>query len=238
MPGARVNPAMARRFAQARGRRAKTDMLDAAMLSELGAMFRPAPDDPPCPARETLTWLAKRRDQIVAMRQAEKVRLKDAVEPGLRRCHEDMIAMFDGRIAELEKQIQSLIAGVEAMAQDARLLRTAPGVGPVAAATCLSLLPELGRLGPKKIAALAGLAPFNHDSGRKRGKRVIAGGRRRVRQALYMAALGAIRSCKRYRRFYDAVAKRAGAKKVAIIAVARKLLTHLNAMIRDRKEWA
>lgn len=141
------------------------------------------------------------------------------------------------RIAGLDRKIGALIAKSEAIADDARLLQTAPGVGPVAAAACVSLLPEFGRLSPKKIAALVGLAPFNRDSGTMKGKRMIAGGRRRVRQALYMAALSAVRSCKRYRDFYDAVAARAVAKKVAIIAVARKLLTHLNAMLRDRKAW-
>lgn len=238
LPGARVNPMMARRFAEARGRRAKTDMLDARMLSELGAMFKPAPDDPPCPHRERLTLLARRRDQLVAMRQAETVRLKDANDEDVKSSITQMIDVLNQRIADLERRIQSLSASVEAIAQDMRLLQTAPGVGPVTATTCVALLPELGRLGPKQIAALAGLAPFNHDSGLMKAKRKIAGGRRRVRQALYMAALSAIRCCKRYRDFYDALAARANAKKVAIIAVARKLLTHLNAMIRDRKQWA
>ena len=238
IPGARVNPMMARRFAEARGRRAKTDMLDARMLADLGARFQPAPDAPPCAHRERLALLAKRRDQLVAMRKTEKTRLKEMRDPVASACIEEMIDYLDTRIDALEADIQALINRIETIAEDVSLLRTAPGVGPVAALTCVALLPELGRLSPNKIAALAGLAPFNHDSGAKKGRRAIAGGRRRVRQALYMAALGAIRSCKRYKTFYEALVSRAPAKKVAIIAVARKLLTHLNAMMRDRKIWA
>lgn len=235
--GARVNPMMARRFAEARGRRAKTDLLDAAMLAELGTMFKPAPDMPPCPEREKLTLLARRRDQLVAMRQAEKVRLQDAEEAFIRTCLEGVIAVLSEHITDLDQAIATLTQAVRAITEDMRILQTAPGVGPVTATACVSLLPELGRLNPKKIAALAGLAPFNRDSGSMKGTRKIGGGRARVRRAIYMAAISAIRCCKRYKDIYERIARRAGAKKPAIIAVARKLLTHLNAMIRDRKQW-
>ena len=114
------------------------------------------------------------------------------------------------------------------------LLRSAPGVGPVTATTLIALMPELGHCSPKAIAALAGLAPFNNDSGRQRGKRSIRGGRRRVRRALYMAALAAIRTSPRFKAFYQAVKARSAATKVAIVAVARKLLTVLNAMAKTK----
>ncbi|MEO3435617.1 IS110 family transposase [Inquilinus sp. CAU 1745] len=243
LPGVRINPMTARRFAEARGRRAKTDMLDARMLADLGATFQPAPDAPPCPEREALTALVRRRDQLVAMRQAEKVRLKELCdkEPrdaAIQASLDAVITCLSGQVADLDRRIQTRIAASQAAAEDNRLLRTAPGMGPVNAAACLTLLPELGTLPARKISALAGLAPFNRDSGARNGKRHIAGGRSRVRRALYVAAIAAIRNTPRYKAFYDAVYSRSLTKKVAIIAVARKLLTHLNAMLRDRKAWA
>lgn len=237
MAGARVNPTMARRFAQACGRRAKTDALDARMLAELGLMLGPRADDPPSAQRETLSALAKRRDQLVAMRCAEKTRLHEVHDDTVRACLEDMIHILSERIDRLDGQIKTFIAQNKPVAAQEKLLRTAPGVGPVAATTLLALMPELGALSPKKIAALAGLAPYNHDSGMFKGRRCISGGRRRVRQALYMAALAAIRHCPRYRDIYNAIAERSKVKKIAIIAVARKLLIHLNAMLRDNKSW-
>jgi transposase len=234
---ARVNPTMARRFAQACGRRAKTDALDAHMLAELGKCLKPEADEPPCESRETLSALAKRRDQLVAMRCAEKTRLHEAHEGLVRASLEDMLHILSKRIDQLDKQIKAFIAEHEALSAQENLLRTAPGIGPVAATTLLALMPELGALSPKKIAALAGLAPYNHDSGMLKGRRCISGGRRRVRQALYMAALSAIRHCARYRDIYTVIEARSKAKKIAIIAVARKLLTHLNAMLRDNKLW-
>lgn len=238
LAGARVNPTMARRFAQACGRRAKTDALDARMLAELGEKLKPAVDAPPCKKRETLGTLAKRRDQLVAMRCAEKTRLHETHDDTVRASIKDMIHILSERIDQLEGHITTFITDNDPIAAQAKLLRTAPGVGPVAATTLLALMPELGSLSPKKVAALAGLAPYNHDSGMLKGRRCISGGRRRVRQALYMAALSAIRHCPRYQDFYNTIMERSKAKKIAIIAVARKLLTHLNAMLRDNKSWA
>jgi len=233
----RVNPVMARRFAQACGRRAKTDALDARMLAAFGERLRPAADSPPSKVRESLAALGKRRDQLVAMRSAEKTRLQEAHEPCVRTSLEDMIAMLSQQIDACDRRIKAFIARHDALRAQQTLLRTAPGIGPVAATTLLALMPELGVLPPKKIAALAGLAPYNHDSGMLRGRRCIYGGRRRVRQALYMAALSAIRHCPRYRDVYNAIVERSKVKKIAIIAVARKLLIHLNAMLRDSKIW-
>ena len=235
---ARVNPTMARRFAQACGRRAKTDQLDACMLADLGERLRPEADEPPSEMRETLSVLAKRRDQLVAIRCAEKTRLHEAEDGIVRASLQEMLNILSERITRLEGQIKTFIAEHEALSAQESLLRTAPGIGPVAATTLLALMPELGALSPKKIAALAGLAPYNHDSGMLKGRRCISGGRRRVRQALYMAALSAIRHCPRYLHFYQAILERCNVKKVAIIAVARKLLIHLNAMIKYNTAWA
>lgn len=236
--GARVNPTAAKRFAQATRRKAKTDALDARMLSDLGARLTPAADPVPCEKRERLGLLHKRRDQLVDMRKGERTRLKELGDAFIIASVKTLIDKLDAMIAEMEAEIAALTASDGVMRRAAALMRTAPGVGPVTATTLIALMPELGRVSPKRIASLAGLAPFNHDSGALRGRRCISGGRRRVRHALYMAALSAIRSNERYRGLYEDIAKRAGAKKIAIIAVARKLLTHLNAMIRSQKQWA
>ena len=149
-----------------------------------------------------------------------------------------VIAVLDARIREIEVLIECQLQADPQLVRQAERLSSAPGVGPVTVLTVLAHMPELGRLSPKAAAALAGLAPFNDDSGQRTGRRCIAGGRPRVRKALYMAALGAIRANSRFTAFYNALAARSGSKKLAIVAVARKLLIALNAMIRDDKEFA
>lgn len=234
----RLNPMTARRFAQARGRFAKTDRIDARSLAEFGATFQPAPDEPPCPRRERLAALARRRDQLVEARAVELKHRADAFEPDVIADIDAMIVVFDARIRDMEALIERELRTDPHLAGQAGRLRSAPGVGPVTALTIIAHMPELGRLSPKAAAALAGLAPFNDDSGQRRGRRSIAGGRPRVRKALYMAALGAIRANSRFNTFYNALAARSGSKKLAIVAVARKLLVALNAMIRDDKAFA
>ena len=234
----RLNPVTARRFAEARGRLAKTDRIDARSLADFGATFRPQPDTPPSPQRERLAALARRRDQLVEIRARELRHRAEAFVPEIAADIDASIATLDARIAELEATIRRQVEASDELARQADQLMSAPGVGPVTALTLLAHMPELGRLSPKTAAALAGLAPFNADSGQKRGRRAIAGGRPRVRKALYMAALGAIRANARFSAFYSAIARRSGSKKVAIIAVARKLVTVLNAMLRDGKAFA
>lgn len=230
---ARLNPTMVRRYAQACGRKAKTDALDAAVLADLGARLTPAPDPAPCPHRTRLAALSLRRDQLVAMRAAEKTRLGETQDPLIREDLNDAIARLGGAIARIETEIRRLIQDQKILRDKARLLSSAPGIGPVAAQVLLALMPELGHTNPKRLAALAGLAPFNHDSGQMKGKRCVSGGRARVRRALYMAALAATRSCPDLKAFADRITKTAKARKVALIATARKLLTRLNAMLRD-----
>ena len=237
IPSCRINPTRARRFAQATGRKAKTDPLDARMLADLGARLTPEADILPCAAREQVGLLHKRRDQLVDMRKIERTRMREAADDRLRRSFSDMIGVLDEQIAAIEAAIEALIAGDEEMRRKHALLQSAPGVGPVTATTLLALMPELGALGPKAAASLAGLAPFNHDSGAMKGRRCISGGRRRVRCALYMAAMAAARNSLRFKTFYDALCARNPARKVALIAVARKLLTALNAMLRDNKAF-
>ena len=234
---ARVNPKMARRFAEARGRLAKTDRIDARSLAEMGAMFGLTAEAPPCPARERLAALARRRDQLVDARANERRHLGDAFDPTIRADIEAMITIFGERIAAIEGEIDAQMKSGH-LAEEARRLTCAPGVGKVTALTLLAHMPELGRLSPKAAASLSGLAPFNDDSGKRYGRRRIKGGRPRVRKALYMAALGAIKASTRLRAFYQAVAARTGSAKAGIIAVARKLITILNAMLRDKTNFA
>jgi transposase len=238
LPFARVNPEQARDFARAIGRRAKTDAVDARMLAEMGRRLDLAPTPPEDPARQRLTKWQRRRDQLVAMRQQEKVRLveerDEAFMAGLR-AH---IAQLDQAIAQADKAIAALLADSPALSQAEKRIRSVPGVGRITAVTLLALLPELGSRSPKQLAALAGLAPFNLDSGDRRGQRRIRGGRRRVRQALYMAALTAARSNPRLKAFAQTLKQRGKASKPVLVAVARKLLGIINAVMRDKTEFA
>ena len=227
----RVNPGRARDFARAGGFLAKTDAIDARMLARLPEALDLPQAAPFDAEREALVALNRRRDQLVEMRAVDKARLADETDAYIRQSLQSHIVWLGQAIAAIEVQIKAMLARA-AFAPRAALLGSVRGVGPVTMATLIALLPELGSRSAKTIAALAGLAPLNRDSGSMRGRRHIAGGRRRVRQALYMAALGAIRSIARFKQHYLAVKARSGHAKVAIIAVARKLLVTLNAMLR------
>lgn len=227
---ARLNPARARAFARATGRLAKTDTIDARMLAAMARALAIEPDAPADPARNALAQLHKRRDQLVEMRAAEHVRHSEGHDPsGSLARH---LTWLETEIATLEQLMAEALRADQKLAAMQALLRSAPGVGPVTATTLIALMPELGHGSPKAIAALAGLAPFNNDSGRHRGQRSIKGGRRRVRRALYMAALAAIKTSPRFKTFYQTIRARRAAAKIAIVAVARKLLTILNAMVK------
>ncbi|CAE7841520.1 piv, partial [Symbiodinium microadriaticum] len=189
---ARVNPQRARDFARATGRLAKTDTLDAAMLAEMGRALGLAADPLPDPIRERLALLSKRRDQLVAMRTQEKLRRIDASEPTLMADLDQHLAWLAQAIEAIEAQISDLVQHHAELAADEALIRSVPGVGPVTAAILVATMPELGKRSSRQIAMLAGLAPLNNDSGASRGQRTIRGGRRRVRQALYMAAVASL----------------------------------------------
>jgi len=234
---ARVNPGRARDFARAAGFLAKTDAVDAKMLALMAERMQPRADAPVSPERERLRSLHRRRDQLVLMRQQERTRHSEAAQPEEREHLHQHIAWLSAAIKEMDGRIRELLASSRLLKQACQRLRKAPGIGPVAAATLLALMPELGHRSAKTIAALAGLAPLNRDSGTERGKRTIAGGRKRVRDALYMAALAAIRSSAHFAAIYNRLVAAGKAKKLAIIAVARKLLIALNAMIRDNVEF-
>lgn len=234
---ARVNPARARDFARATGRLAKSDTIDARMLAAMAQSLSLARERNSDPEREALARAHKRRDQLVHMRQQERTRLTECDDAALRADIAAHAQWLDAHIARWEAEIERLIAQSAALAQDARRLRSIAGIGPVASATLLALVPELGTLSPKKIAALAGLAPFNSDSGQFRGLRRIKGGRKRVRDALYMAAVTAARFNPRLKPLYRRLRAAGKPAKVALIAVARKLLVIANAILRDKTQF-
>jgi transposase len=233
-----VNPTAARSFAKAAGFLAKTDQVDARMLAAMGAALRPPPAEPANPATERLARLHKRRDQLVGARKQERTRRRETCEAELLAGIERHLAFLDAEIAALEAQIAALIAAEPTLKLDAQLLVSAPGIGPRVSACLLALMPELGRRSPKTIAALAGLAPINQDSGLRRGQRSIRGGRKRVREALYMAAVGAVRTNSRFRTDYQRLPNAGKPAKLALIAIARKLLVTANAIIRDQQPFA
>jgi transposase len=231
---ARVNPARARDFARAAGFLAKTDTVDAQMLAAMAACLQPPPAEAALAGRDHLAALNKRRDQLVAIRQQERTRLREYCDPVSQQSLSAHLAWLDAEIAALQAQIAASIAAQPELERDRRLLASVPGVGPVTAATLLALLPELGRRSPKPLAALAGLAPFNNDSGTRRGQRSIRGGRKRVRDALYVAAFIAARHAPRLKAFFTKLTAAGKPRKLALIALARKLLIILNAILRDR----
>jgi transposase len=229
----RVNPARARDFAKAIGLLAKTDAIDARLLSTMGRSLTLAAQTPDDPARHALARLHGRRDQLVAIRQQERTRLYEA-EGVERDSLESHMAWLDAEIVRIEKQCRDALKADEALQQQEQRLRSIPGIGPVAALTLIAHMPELGDRSAKAAAALAGLAPFNVDSGSLRGKRHIRGGRKRVRDALYMAALTASRMPTAFKSYADQMKARGKPFKVIIIALARKILAIANAITRDK----
>ncbi|HEX5934746.1 MAG TPA: IS110 family transposase [Pseudorhizobium sp.] len=232
---ARRNPMQMRRFAQAEGQRAKSDGIDARMLSRYGERYRPQPDPLPSRERERVAALSRRRDQLVETRAREKRHLGEAFEDDIIADIKGVIDELSARIDALEKVIAQAVRNADSgTARDYEILVSAPGISLITATALIAHLPELGHRTPKTIASLVGLAPFNNDSGKRNGRRAIAGGRGRVRRALYMASLSAKARCPRFAAFYQRILARSGCRKLAIVAVARKLLTVLNAMLRDQ----
>jgi len=232
---ARVNPRQAREFARATGVLAKTDRVDACVLAQMGARLELTLSAPRSPARVRLGDLLRRRKQLVEMRKAEKIRRHDAGGRDILAEINALIAIFDRRIDKLDRAIAALIATDPALCAQARLLRDVPGIGPTVLAVLLGELPELGRLDRRRIASLAGLAPHARESGLWRGARRIWGGRRRVREALYIAALTASRRIPALAALRKRMRDAGKAPKTALIAVARQLLVILNAMIKTGK---
>ncbi|MDE2606314.1 MAG: IS110 family transposase [Burkholderiales bacterium] len=231
-----VNPKMARDFAKAMQQLAKTDRIDARTLAQLAAVLAQRPDAErfvrplSAPEQQDLAALVNRRRQLVAMQLAERQRLRLAravARPSIE-------AMLQAIARQLDDVEAEMVAHVERHhGEAAKLLQQVKGIGKIAAATLLGELPELGQLNRRQICALVGVAPYANDSGTTRGRRRIAGGRFEIRRALYMATLTATRHNATIKAFYERLVAAGKLPKVALIACMRKLLTHLNALMRQ-----
>jgi len=232
-----VNPRQVREFARATGRLAKTDRIDARILCAFTLAVQPPLRPLKDEQAEALSALLARRQQLIGMRTAEKNRLALGVRGPVRKNLKAHIQWLDRHVRDTDRDIQQLIEASPVWRAKEDLLISAPGIGNTTARALIGQLPELGRLSHKQIAALAGVAPFNRDSGSLRGKRMIWGGRHDVRTALYMATLSAIRANPAIRSFYQHLKNNGKPSKVAIAACMRKLLVVLNSMLRDQLPW-
>lgn len=232
-----VNPARAREFARAAGELAKTDKTDARVLARMGQALQLAPDAPRSVERTRLARLARRLETLKDIEKSEKQRLQVEPDPYIRDTIDSHLMFLKQSLKAVRAEIAELIKATPELAEDERLLRTAPGMGPVLAHRMLAYLPEIGSLDRRAAAALAGIAPFACDSGLMRGRRMIRGGRAEVRRALYLAAFVATKHDPRMRAYRQKLEDAGKPFKLAIIAVARKLLTRLNAMLKNRTEW-
>jgi transposase len=237
LPVVVVNPAQVRAFARALGRRAKTDPIDAAVIARFAAATAPAVRPLPDAATRLLGGLVARRRQVVAMIVAERQRARHLSEPGLQRSVARILAALDAELRTLDKDLDDAVRNSPAWREKEDLLASVPGVGPTIARTLLAELPELGALDRRQVAALAGLAPWTRQSGQWRGRSFIGGGRPSVRAALFLGAMVAARHNPALRDFRQRLLEAGKPKLVALVAVARKLLTILNAILRDRQPW-
>ena len=237
LPVAVVNPAQIRAFAKALGQRAKTDPIDALVIARFAEATHPEPRALPDEATQLLADLVTRRRQIIEMIGAERQREKRITVPHLRRSIERLLKALEKELASVDTDIDQAVRGSPAWREKEDLLASVPGIGPTIARTLIAQMPELGTLDHKQIAALAGLAPFTRQSGQWRGRSFIGGGRAPVRTALFMGAVVASRWNPVLKAFFERLTRAGKPKKVALIAVARKLLTILNAILRDRRPW-
>ncbi len=237
LPVVIVNPAQVRCFAKAVGQRAKTDPIDAAVIAHFAAATQPEPRPLPDEATRMLADLVGRRRQIIEMIGAERQREKRVTLPRLRKSIARLLKALEKELASLDADIDDAVRGSPAWREKEDLLASVPGIGPTIARTLIAELPELGQLGRKEIAALVGLAPFTRQSGQWRGRSFIGGGRPPVRSAMYMGALVASRHNPVLKAFFDRLIAAGKPKMLALIAVARKLLTILNAILRDNRPW-
>jgi transposase len=237
LPVVVVNPAQVRAFAKALGQRAKTDPIDAAVIAHFAEATKPSIRPLPDEATRLLADLVGRRRQIVEMIGAEQQRARRVTLPRLKKSISRLLKALEKELASVDDDINDAVRGSPAWREKDNLLQSVPGIGPVIARTLIAELPELGTLGRKAIAALAGLAPFTRQSGKWRGKSFIGGGRTTVRAALFMGALVAKQHNPILKAFFDRLVAAGKPKMVALIAVARKLLTMLNALIRDNRPW-
>jgi transposase len=232
-----VNPRQVRDFARGLGILAKTDRLDARVIARFGEQAHPRPVQIGSEKQGQLAELVTRRRQLIELRTAEQNRLETTSTKMVRQNVRHLVEQLDKQIRQLEQAIGKLVQSEPELSSKAALLETVPGVGPVTVANLLVHLPELGRLNRQQIAALAGVAPFNRDSGKFHGRRAIWGGRAAVRSVLYMAALTARRSNPLIRVFAQRLEAAGKPFKVVLTACMRKLLTILNSILKNNLPW-
>jgi transposase len=236
LPISVINPRQARDFAKALGRLAKTDRIDAACLAHFAQLLDPLPHPLAIAEQEELSLLTTRRRQLVDMITMEKNR-KEHVPPHILSHIQRHIAWLQAELKQLEKQINNFIKKTPMWREKLKILKSVPGIGPVISGILLAELPELGVLDNKKIASLVGVAPFNHDSGKFKGRRRIKGGRKLVRDMLYMGTLVATRRNPVISEYYQRLLQAGKAKKVALVACLRKLLVIINTMVKKNSLW-
>jgi transposase len=232
-----INPRQIRDFARAIGRLAKTDRIDAEVIALFGERVRPPVRPLPDEQGRLLDELVTRRRQVIEMKTAEGNRARQSRTNRLKKRIERHCALLQKELSEIEAELNDTIRGTPIWRETDDLLQSVPGVGPVLARTLIAELPEIGCIDRRSIAALVGLAPFNRDSGAWRGKRSIQGGRSSVRNVLYMATVSAIRCNPVIKAFYARLRAAGKPAKLAITACMRKLITILNAIVRDRQPW-
>ncbi|PSS44618.1 IS110 family transposase [Pseudomonas sp. BBP2017] len=235
LPVLRINPRRVRAFAVAMGKNAKTDPIDAAVLADFAEVLQASSNKVISPEREALRELIQQREHFVQQRDDNRRRLQQAQQAAVVTIIKDHIHYLQAQIKQLDKVINRSMYDLDA--EKANRLISVKGIGPVATASLLVYLPELGELDRREIAALAGIAPYNEDSGKHSGRRQISGGRARVRRALYMSCWVVIRHQADFKARYEALRERGKSAKVALIACMRILLIRLNAMLRDGTEW-
>jgi transposase len=232
-----VNPKRVRDFARALGAQAKTDRIDARTLARFGEAFRPRTVENASEKQRELAAHVLRRCQLVELRAVEKNHRESAASPGVFKNIQKVIKVLDQQIREVEREIQSLLESDKQWVAKAEIIGSVPGVGMVLVTTLLTEMPELGRGNRKEITALAGLAPYNNDSGKFIGQRRICGGRTAVRKVLYMATLAAARCNPPIKSLYDRLRQAGKPHKVAIVACMRKLLTLLHHLVKTNSTW-
>ena len=237
LPLAVVNPAQIRHYAQAIGRRAKTDRIDAEVIARFAEATRPEPRPLPDEATQLLADLVARRRQIIAMLRAERQRAKRVSLAPVKKSIARLSKALEQQLLELDRAIDTTVRGSPAWREKEDLLTSVPGIGPIVARTLLGELPELGTLCRKRIASLVGLAPYTRSSGAWKGKSMIGAGRASVRAVLFVGAMVASKHNPVLKAFHQRLITAGKPKMVALIAVARKLLTMLNAILRDRTPW-
>jgi transposase len=232
-----VNPRQVRDFARGLGFLAKTDRLDAEVIARFGQQAQPRSLEKSSGIQQELQQLVTRRRQLIDLRTAETNRLETATTKSVVKSLLSMIEQLEKKIRQIEKEMSKLVESDEALQCQAALIESVPGVGAITAATLIAELPELGRLNRQEIAALAGLAPFNRDSGKFHGRRAIWGGRSAVRGVLYMAALSARRCNPVIQDFANRLKDAGKPFKVVLTACMRKLLVILNTIIKNNSPW-